>query len=125
MPEEEAEVARNRPIVLLEIRPFAIQTKMKYSVHDRLLRRELGNTSQYAGIRGIYGAKEWIEDLDIVNELGGHTGCVNALRYGPSLFAVSPWPCELYSYRISVFSLALFWWLPANTSQAGHVQDAF
>jgi len=57
---------------------------MKFSVYDRLLRRELGNTSHYAGIHGIYGAKEWVEDLDIVNELGGHTGCVNALRYGPS-----------------------------------------
>lgn len=53
---------------------------MKPSLYDRLLRREVGETSHYAGIPGIYGAREWIDDLDIVNELGGHTGCVNALR---------------------------------------------
>lgn len=48
---------------------------------DRLLRRELGSRLKYAGIKGIYGDKAWIDDLDIVDELGGHTGCVNALRY--------------------------------------------
>lgn len=55
---------------------------MKDSLYDRLWRRECGDMSPYAGFRGIYGTKEWIDDLDIVNELGGHTGCVNALRYG-------------------------------------------
>lgn len=54
---------------------------MKASVYDRLWRRECGEASEYASLRGIYGSKEWIDDLDIVNELGGHTGCVNALRY--------------------------------------------
>lgn len=53
---------------------------MKESLYDRLWRRECGDQSPYAGLRGIYGSKEWINDLDIVNELGGHTGCVNALR---------------------------------------------
>lgn len=53
---------------------------MKNSLYDRIWRRELGEASPYADIRGIYGSKEWIDDLDIVNELGGHTGCVNALR---------------------------------------------
>lgn len=48
---------------------------------DRLLRRDLGNTMRYSGIHGLYGDKRWIDDLDIVNELDGHTGCVNALRY--------------------------------------------
>jgi hypothetical protein len=54
---------------------------MKESLYDRLWRRECGDSSSYAGLRGIYGGKEWVENLDIVNELGGHTGCVNALRY--------------------------------------------
>ena len=54
---------------------------MKGSIYDRFWRRDCGDTSLYSGIRGMYGAKEWIDDLDIVNELGGHTGCVNALRY--------------------------------------------
>lgn len=54
---------------------------MKDSLYDRLWRRESGESSAYAGLRGIYGSREWINDLDIVNELGGHTGCVNALRY--------------------------------------------
>jgi len=59
---------------------------MKDSLYNRLWRRECGEQSQYAGLRGIYGSKEWIDDLDIVNELGGHTGCVNALRYATQDF---------------------------------------
>lgn len=58
---------------------------MKNQLYDRIWRRESGDLSQYTSIRGIYGSKEWVDDLDIVNELGGHTGCVNALRYvGPA-----------------------------------------
>ena len=53
---------------------------MKFTLHDRLLHREVGNTSRYSAIKGIYGDRTWIEDLDIINELGGHSGCVNALR---------------------------------------------
>ncbi|KKA22866.1 WD repeat-containing protein [Rasamsonia emersonii CBS 393.64] len=54
---------------------------MKSSLYDRILRRELGDGSYYGRIPGLYGSKEWIDDLDIVNELGGHTGCVNALTW--------------------------------------------
>ncbi|CEJ53969.1 hypothetical protein PMG11_00299 [Penicillium brasilianum] len=57
---------------------------MKDSLYDRLWRRECGDLSPYASLRGIYGSKEWIDDLDIVNELGGHTGCVNALSWSKS-----------------------------------------
>ncbi|KAF3394267.1 WD repeat protein iqw1 [Penicillium rolfsii] len=57
---------------------------MKDSLYDRLWRRECGDWSPYASLRGIYGSKEWIDDLDIVNELGGHTGCVNALSWSKS-----------------------------------------
>lgn len=59
---------------------------MKNSLYDRLWRRECGEQARHAGLRGIYGSKEWVNDLDIVNELGGHTGCVNALRYVYSFY---------------------------------------
>jgi len=54
---------------------------MASTLYDRLLRRELGETSRYSKIRGIYGDRAWVKNMDIVNELGGHSGCVNALRY--------------------------------------------
>ncbi|KAJ5573388.1 uncharacterized protein N7459_007815, partial [Penicillium hispanicum] len=57
---------------------------MKDSLYDRLWRRECGHLSPHAGLRGIYGSREWVDDLDIVNELGGHTGCVNALSWSRS-----------------------------------------
>ncbi|KAL1956851.1 hypothetical protein VTO42DRAFT_6699 [Malbranchea cinnamomea] len=60
------------------------QTSLKPQLHRRLLWREFGEKSSYSGIRGIYGDKAWIDDLDIVNELGGHTGCVNALCWSTS-----------------------------------------
>ncbi len=47
----------------------------------RLLGRECGDTSPKSSIAGIYGDRRWVDQLDIVNELGGHTGCVNALWY--------------------------------------------
>ena len=46
----------------------------------RLLKRSLGETRRTGLIKSLYGDKEWAGDLDIVNELGAHTGCVNALR---------------------------------------------
>ncbi|CAL5872868.1 uncharacterized protein PFLUO_LOCUS7137 [Penicillium psychrofluorescens] len=57
---------------------------MKDSLFNRLWRRECGELSPDASLGGIYGSKEWIDDLDIVNELGGHTGCVNALSWSRS-----------------------------------------
>ncbi|PGH16069.1 hypothetical protein AJ79_02049 [Helicocarpus griseus UAMH5409] len=57
---------------------------MKSVLEKRLLRRELGDDSPYSSIPGIYGDKAWIDDMDIVNELGGHTGCVNALSWSTS-----------------------------------------
>lgn len=57
---------------------------MQPTLQDRLLRRELGNRSNYSAISGMYGDRSWINDLDIVNELGGHSGCVNALSWSTS-----------------------------------------
>jgi DDB1- and CUL4-associated factor 6 len=53
---------------------------MKSTLDDRLWRRESGETSKYNSYKGLYGDQKWVDDLDIVNELGGHNGCVNALR---------------------------------------------
>jgi nuclear receptor interaction protein len=49
-------------------------------LENRLVHRELGYHSRFSSVKGLYGDRQWVEDLDIVNELGGHTGCVNALR---------------------------------------------
>ncbi|KAF2488314.1 WD40 repeat-like protein [Lophium mytilinum] len=53
---------------------------------DRLLRRELGDDrfSRYSSVQGLYGDRRWISELDIVNKLRGHTGCVNALSWSRS-----------------------------------------
>jgi glutaredoxin-related protein len=55
-------------------------SNMRLSLPDRALRREIGQRSTYSSFAGIYGDSEFVDGLDIVNELGGHTGCVNALR---------------------------------------------
>lgn len=47
----------------------------------KLLKRVLGRQGPYRSIHQVYGDRTWVKDLDIVNELGGHTGCVNALRW--------------------------------------------
>ncbi|KAF2823466.1 WD40 repeat-like protein [Ophiobolus disseminans] len=58
---------------------------MKYTVYDRLLKREVGQQrKKYTDVRGIYGDRQWIDDMDIVNELEGHSGCVNALSWSSS-----------------------------------------
>ena len=45
-----------------------------------LLRRQMGEKRRHCSIKTLYGHRHWVDELDIVNELGGHTGCVNALR---------------------------------------------
>lgn len=46
----------------------------------KLLKRAIGQKRTHQSIKPLYGDHSWTKDLDIVNELGGHTGCVNALR---------------------------------------------
>ena len=50
------------------------------SVDVALLKAQLGEKRRRAPVGKFYGHRSWAEELDIVNELGGHTGCVNALR---------------------------------------------
>lgn len=54
---------------------------MKQTTLTRILKREVGGLSPQAVSAGFYAERAWIDELDIVNELGGHSGCVNALRY--------------------------------------------
>lgn len=53
---------------------------MRHMLQDRLLRRELGQSSKLSTVKTLYADRSLVDDLDIVNELGGHSGCVNALR---------------------------------------------
>lgn len=46
----------------------------------RLLFRELNGNRGIGSVAGLYGARKLVEDLDIIGELGGHTGCINALQ---------------------------------------------
>ncbi|KAI9735661.1 MAG: hypothetical protein M1834_001677 [Cirrosporium novae-zelandiae] len=57
---------------------------MKSTLQDRLWRRELGSSQVYSSPKAIYGDRALVEELDIVNELGGHSGCVNALSWSRS-----------------------------------------
>lgn len=51
------------------------------SVDARLLAREVVGPAcpPSKAVRSIYGSRRWVTDLDIVGELYGHRGCVNAL----------------------------------------------
>ncbi|KAF8470172.1 hypothetical protein BDZ91DRAFT_720097 [Kalaharituber pfeilii] len=54
------------------------------SMDQKLLLREIyGNVGQ-SSTRGLYGSRKWVDNLDITNELHGHTGCVNALCWSSS-----------------------------------------
>lgn len=56
--------------------------RAKTTLDERLLNRAIGDhPARKTKVQDFYGDRAWIDDLDIVNELGGHTGCVNALRY--------------------------------------------
>lgn len=58
---------------------------MRDSLSNRLLHRELQDSAgRSRKVRAIYGDKNWVKDLDIVNELDGHSGCVNALSWSKS-----------------------------------------
>ncbi|KAI9839127.1 MAG: hypothetical protein M1819_003120 [Sarea resinae] len=99
---------------------------MKLTFQDRLLRRELGDTSRYSAIQGLYGDRSFVDDLDIVNELGGHSGCVNALcwsRSGRLLASGSDdQHLNIHSYQpessSSPFALT-------STVSTGHTQNIF
>ncbi|KKZ62209.1 hypothetical protein EMCG_03347 [[Emmonsia] crescens] len=99
---------------------------MKSVLEKRLLRRELGDNTPYSSIGGIYGDKTWIDDMDIVNELGGHTGCVNALSWSASGKLLASGSDDLhlniYSYQPDSSTAPFF----LNTTiQTGHSANIF
>lgn len=58
---------------------------MKSSVSSTILGREIdGSAVRSKSYRKLYSDRSLIKDLDIVNELSGHTGCVNALSWSKS-----------------------------------------
>ncbi|EEQ86412.1 hypothetical protein RJZ56_002798 [Blastomyces dermatitidis] len=99
---------------------------MKSVLEKRLLRRELGDYTPYSSISGIYGDKIWIDDMDIVNELGGHTGCVNALSWSTSGKLLASGSDDqhlnIYSYQPDSSTAPFF----LNTTiQTGHSANIF
>ncbi|KAI7358917.1 WD40 repeat-like protein [Hortaea werneckii] len=58
---------------------------MRDDLQARLLQRQLTSPAVRAySHRTLYGCRPLIADLDIVNELDGHSGCVNALSWSKS-----------------------------------------
>ncbi|KAK8191560.1 WD and tetratricopeptide repeat-containing protein [Phyllosticta capitalensis] len=54
-------------------------------LYTKVLDREIGlRNTKYRRVHDLYGDKQFVRDLDIVNELSGHTGCVNALCWSKS-----------------------------------------
>ncbi|KAL9105919.1 MAG: hypothetical protein Q9227_008979 [Pyrenula ochraceoflavens] len=95
-------------------------------MQEKLLKRELGEQPRHAGLRGLYGDRSWVDDLDIVNELGGHTGCVNALSWSKTgrLLASGSDDTHLniwsYNPEDSIKPFAL-----NTTVSTGHTQNIF
>ncbi|KAF8542916.1 WD40-repeat-containing domain protein [Trichophaea hybrida] len=51
------------------------------SLNDKLFYRELYGNRGISSTSGLYGSRRWVEDLDIIGELRGHDGCINALQW--------------------------------------------
>ncbi|MCJ1478512.1 hypothetical protein MMC13_007192 [Lambiella insularis] len=99
---------------------------MKLTLQDRLLHRELGEYSPNYSVKGLYGDRKWVHDLDIVNELGGHSGCVNALSWSKSGRLLASGSDDrylnIYSYQpdVSTTPFALM-----TTVATGHTANIF
>ncbi|KAL7266716.1 hypothetical protein RUND412_010727 [Rhizina undulata] len=57
---------------------------MHQNLNTKLLYRELYGNAGAGSLASIYGSKEFVDNLDIVDELHGHRGCVNALCWSRS-----------------------------------------
>lgn len=55
------------------------QSQNRSSLQERVLYRSLGSKRPFCQLPGLYADKQWINDIDIVEELKGHAGCVNTL----------------------------------------------
>ena len=88
------------------------RTLLRGTLQDRILRREIGEQGSFARVSGIYGDPHFVDSLDIVNELEGHSGCVNALRhvYVPPLYIL-----HIINHLSAGPSLEDFWLLALTT----------
>jgi len=50
-----------------------------FSMEKRKLYRELNGARGIGSNASFYGARSWIDRLDLVAELSGHEGCINTL----------------------------------------------
>ena len=50
------------------------------TLNEELLYRQLHGNRGVGAINKLYGAERWVKDLDIIGELRGHEGCINALQ---------------------------------------------
>lgn len=58
---------------------------MKDTINKQLFNREIRDLAvRSKTYRHLYSDRRLIDDLDIVNELEGHSGCVNALSWSKS-----------------------------------------
>ncbi|ETN43563.1 uncharacterized protein HMPREF1541_02722 [Cyphellophora europaea CBS 101466] len=95
---------------------------MAESFDAALLRARLGVLQPHRSVKRLCGHPSWIEDLDIVNELGGHSGCVNALSWssGGTLLASGSDDTNLVLWDYNPTSLAKPFTLNTSVSTGHH-----
>ncbi|KAL8792941.1 MAG: hypothetical protein Q9195_004438 [Heterodermia aff. obscurata] len=98
---------------------------MRPTLQDRIFRREIWEGSRDTSIRGLYGDRAWVDDLDIVAELGGHSGCVNALRQ----VKLPQSPCGIDDQHLNIHSYqpesSTSQFALTTTVSTGHTQNIF
>lgn len=100
---------------------------MRNTLVDRLYRRETyGSNSTANSYRKLYSDRRLIDDLDIVNELDGHSGCVNALSWSKSgsLLASGSDDQHLNIYTYQPTTINSQFQLTATVA-TGHTQNIF
>ncbi|KAF1827907.1 WD40 repeat-like protein [Dissoconium aciculare CBS 342.82] len=100
---------------------------MKNTLIDRLYRRETyGSNIASNSYRKLYSDRRLIDDLDIVNELDGHSGCVNALSWSKSgsLLASGSDDQHLNIYAYQPTTVNSQFQLTATVA-TGHTQNIF
>ncbi|KAA8893661.1 wd and tetratricopeptide repeat protein [Sphaerosporella brunnea] len=98
-----------------------MHTARNKSVNEKLFYRELQGKRGISSIPNLYGSRKWVNELDIVGELRGHDGCINALQWSRdgSLLASGSDDTRVNIYKANAgFSL--------NTQiETGHTQNIF
>jgi nuclear receptor interaction protein len=99
---------------------------MTLNLSTRILGRESGNEVPAYRAKGLYGDSRFVKDLDIVNELSGHDGCVNALSWSASgRFLASgsdDTKVNIYTYTPSSSDSQF---LLSTTINTGHTRNIF